>query len=133
MLDSLEFCLAEYELISSIVENVKDVILIDVKEKLLEEYEQLEGNRNMRLRSTLGGSREAKVTIEKETVRLGTAAAVRASDPSVTKPDISSGTVQSIIQTHSKKRSRLRFEKIIACTPLRHSHSTGLISRSLSR
>uniref|UniRef100_A0AAV1UU26 Retrovirus-related Pol polyprotein from transposon TNT 1-94 n=1 Tax=Peronospora matthiolae TaxID=2874970 RepID=A0AAV1UU26_9STRA len=39
LLSSLPF---EYELISVIVENAKDVSLIEVKENLLKEYEQLE-------------------------------------------------------------------------------------------
>ncbi|RMX65777.1 hypothetical protein DD238_004373 [Peronospora effusa] len=58
---------AEYEVIASIVENAKDITLIEVKEKLLKEYERQDkkGDTECSLKDTTHGVKSKIVRIDK--------------------------------------------------------------------
>jgi hypothetical protein len=76
----------EYELI---IENAKDTTLIEVKEKLLKEYERLEKKDSATERAfkvNAGGSRVARATVASGTAPRGTLATSEASASSATSP-----------------------------------------------
>ena len=64
---------SEFELISSIVENSKDITLIEVKEKLLKEYERQEKKESTEraFKVNAGWFKETKEMVAKGTVREG--------------------------------------------------------------